>query len=90
MSKRELNKSTIDIDSDLITTPKNFETAIEQLENIVNQIDDSDIELDVALSKYQEGMKLVKFCQDKIQDAEQKIKILDLESNTLKDFNLTN
>ena len=63
-----------------------FEQAITQLETIVLDMENNTIALDSAMDKYQEGMNLVKFCQEKLTDATQKIKILDPENNTLKDF----
>ena len=68
--------------------PLNFEKAIAELESIVNQMENNEIALDIALEKYQSGISLIKFCQDKLQEAEQKIKILDPESDTLKDLSI--
>ncbi|MCX8514936.1 MAG: exodeoxyribonuclease small subunit [Pseudomonadota bacterium] len=65
-----------------------FEDAMAQLEKIVEQIENDEISLDEALSKYQAGVALVKFCQDKLAEAEQKIKILDTSSDSLKDFSI--
>lgn len=64
-----------------------FEHAIEQLEQIIQHIETNQVNLDSALNQYKQGMELVKFCQDKLKDVEQKIKILDNETNQLKDFN---
>lgn len=68
--------------------PADFEQAIAQLEQIVGQIENDEVKLEVALEKYQQGMVLVKFCQDKLAEVEQKVKILDTESDSLKDFNI--
>jgi exodeoxyribonuclease VII small subunit len=67
---------------------KQFETAIKQLEDIVNEIEQQELPLEVALSKYQQGVTLIKYCQEKITAAEQQIKILDKETNLLKDFTI--
>ncbi len=64
----------------------NFEGAIKQLEQTIVDIETGNIDLELALSKYKDGVTLVKFCQEKLQDIEQKIKILDQDSNQLKDF----
>lgn len=64
-----------------------FESAITELEQIIQHIEVDQIDLDHALNQYKHGMELVKFCQDKLRDVEQKIKILDQETNQLKDFN---
>jgi exodeoxyribonuclease VII small subunit len=65
-----------------------FEDAMAQLEKIVEQIENDEISLDDALTKYQNGVALVKFCQDKLAEAEQKIKILDTNNDNLKDFSI--
>lgn len=68
--------------------PESFEAAIASLEDIVSQIENDEVKLEVALEKYQAGMALVKFCQAKLSEVEQKVKILDTETNNLKDFNV--
>ena len=68
--------------------PENFEQAIEQLEAIVLKIENDEIKLDAALEQYQTGMQLVKFCQNKLVEVEQKVKLLDSETGELKDLNI--
>lgn len=65
---------------------ENFETAMQNLEKIVAEIENNEIGLEDALLKYQDGVKLVKYCQDKLKEVEQKIKILDPDTNELQDF----
>ncbi len=69
-----------------LKSPESFEVAIGELEKIVEQIENDEISLELALEKYQQGTFLVKFCQDKLKEVEHKIKILDTDSGTLKDF----
>ena len=69
-------------------TPENFENAISMLEDIIAEIENDDIKLEHALEKYQKGSLLVKYCQEKLVEVEQKIKILDIDSNTLKDMSI--
>ena len=40
----------------------NFETAMKQLEEIANQLERNDLDLDKAVEKFEEGMKLSKKC----------------------------
>jgi exodeoxyribonuclease VII small subunit len=65
---------------------ENFEVAMQNLEKIVAEIENNEIGLEDALLKYQDGVKLVKYCQDKLKEVEQKIKILDPDTNELQDF----
>lgn len=63
-----------------------FEQAITELESLIGNIEINQTDLESALNNYKHGMELVKFCQEKLREVEQKIKILDTESNQLKDF----
>jgi exodeoxyribonuclease VII small subunit len=55
---------------------KTFEQAIEKLEAIVDELEQSDLTLEETLKKFEEGMELSKFCTDKLNQAEQKLKKL--------------
>ena len=71
-----------------VKAPADFEAAMAELEQIVLQIENNEVKLETALEKYQQGMALVKFCQEKLTEVEQKVKILDTDSDSLKDFNI--
>ena len=71
-----------------VKAPADFEAAIAELEQIVLQIENNEVKLETALEKYQQGMALVKFCQEKLTEVEQKVKILDTDTDSLKDFNI--
>lgn len=66
--------------------PATFEHAIKELETLIEDIEVNQTDLESALNNYKHGMELVKFCQEKLREVEQKIKILDTENNQLKDF----
>ena len=53
-----------------------FESALERLDAIVQQMDSPTLPLHQLITEYEEGMKLVKVCQAKLKDAEQKIDII--------------
>jgi len=67
-----------------LQTPKNFETALAELDQLVEKMDSGQLPLEESLSAYQRGTELLKFCETVLKDAEQKIKVLD--SGELKDF----
>ena len=54
----------------------NFEEAIERLEKIVEQMESDQLPLEELLVRYEEGVKLVKVCSDKLQAAEKRIEII--------------
>lgn len=58
-----------------------FETAIARLEEIVRALESGNTPLDTSLSLFEEGVSLVKYCNQKLDTAEQKVKILTLGEN---------
>lgn len=55
---------------------KNFETALERLEQIAEELEQGDLSLESSLKKFDEGMKLVQFCNQKLNESQQQIDIL--------------
>lgn len=53
-----------------------FEEAMENLEKIANDLENENLDLDTSLSKFEEGMKLSKKCNEMLENAEKKITIL--------------
>lgn len=53
-----------------------FEDALKKLEDIVEHLENGDLPLDDSLAKYEEGVKLVRLCQKKLNEAKKKIEIL--------------
>jgi len=55
---------------------KSFEKAMADLEAIVQELESGNMPLEKAIAKYEEGMKLSKFCTEKLDEAEKKITLL--------------
>lgn len=62
---------------------KSIEARLRELETILEELESGDLELDQALKKFEQGVKLSRECQKTLEDAEMKIKIL--MDNELKD-----
>jgi exodeoxyribonuclease VII small subunit len=56
-----------------------FEEALKKLESIVETMESGDLPLETLLSQFEEGTRLVKTCQAKLEEAE--LKISKLEKN---------
>ena len=56
--------------------PLNFESAMQRLEEIVEEMESGKMPLEDLIVRYEEGMKLVKVCQERLADAEQRIEII--------------
>jgi exodeoxyribonuclease VII small subunit len=57
-------------------TPANFDQAMKRLEEIVAQMENGDLPLEDLIVRYEDGMKLVKICQERLASAEQRIEII--------------
>ena len=53
-----------------------FEGALARLDEIVRAMENGQAMLDESLSLYEEGIQLIQFCSKALDDAEQKVKIL--------------
>jgi len=56
--------------------PPSFETAIARLEQLVEEMDSANIPLQDLITRYEEGVKLVKVCEERLQEAEKRIEII--------------
>jgi exodeoxyribonuclease VII small subunit len=54
----------------------NFEGAMDRLEAIVEEMESGKMMLEELIGRYEEGMKLVKVCQERLASAEQRIEII--------------
>ncbi len=54
-----------------------FEEALKKLEGIVESMESEDLPLESLLTKYEEGMRLARLCQEKLAEAELKIQKLE-------------
>ena len=73
-------------------TGLNFEGAMDRLETIVEQMESGKLPLEDLIVRYEEGMNLVKICQERLASAEQKIEMIARNSAgkaIVKDFEAT-
>ena len=63
MAKKELGK-------------KKFEEALEDLEKVVEQLESGELSLEGSLAAFEEGVRLVKYCNQKLTEVERKIELL--------------
>ena len=54
-----------------------YEQALKKLEDIINKLNEGSIPLDESIALYEEGIKLSEFCMKKLDNAKQKIIILN-------------
>ncbi len=59
---------------------KSFEDAMKRLEEIVQMLENGNLPLEESLKVFEEGMSLIRFCTNKLEEAEKKVTILIQES----------
>jgi exodeoxyribonuclease VII small subunit len=64
------------------SAPEKFESLLARLEQIVSEMENAEMPLDKLLANYEEGIRLVKACGDRLADAEQKVEILSRAAST--------
>ncbi len=55
---------------------KNFEAALARLEEIVKRLEKGDLPLEQSLKLFEEGVKLSRVCNKRIEEVERKVEIL--------------
>ncbi len=53
-----------------------FEESLKKLEKIVSRLEKGDIPLDESLRLFEEGVRLSRFCNEKLDEAERRVEIL--------------
>jgi exodeoxyribonuclease VII small subunit len=56
--------------------PKNFEDAMQRLDAIVAKLEEDQLPLDEMLARYEEGVALARYCGEKLEAAEQKVRLI--------------
>jgi exodeoxyribonuclease VII small subunit len=57
-------------------TPQTFEGALSQLQQIVLELEDGQLGLELSLSRFEEGIRILRSCFRILEQAEQRIEIL--------------
>jgi exodeoxyribonuclease VII small subunit len=57
-----------------------FEDALERLEALVDALEDGELELEESLRKFEEGVRLVRGCSDRLRQAELRVKQLEADA----------
>lgn len=69
--------------------PPNFEDAMKRLDVIVAKLEEDKLPLDEMLSVYEEGVALARYCGEKLEAAEQKVRLIARQADgnvALEDF----
>ena len=56
--------------------PKDFESALERLDEITDLMESGEIKLEDSISLYTEGLEIARYCTSQMNEAEKKIKLI--------------
>lgn len=70
------------------TPPKDYESALAELEAIVADMESGELPLEASLAAYKRGAELLQYCRQQLADAEQQVKVL--EDGALQPFKTEN
>ena len=65
-----------------------FEEKLETLETYISELEKDDVDLDNAINKYTEAMKLVKECDKELKEIENRVTKIVSDNNEEKDFEI--
>lgn len=57
-------------------SPASFEAALKELEGIVKQLETGEAKLEESLVLFERGVRLSRYCSEKLEEAEKKIEML--------------
>ena len=69
-------KKKTDGSEEVAASDLTFEASLERLEEIVGQLEGGQLGLSDSLARYEEGIKFLKFCFQRLERAERKIELL--------------
>ncbi|MFB6346950.1 MAG: exodeoxyribonuclease VII small subunit [bacterium] len=54
-----------------------FQSALDRIRSIAKDLEEGDLALEDAMERYEEGLELIQFCENRLQDAELLIEEVD-------------
>ena len=63
--------------SAVLAPPTSYDTALQELEQLVVKLESGQLPLEQLMAGYQRGAELLTFCRDKLQAVEKQISVID-------------
>ena len=74
-----MSKPVSSTNSPATSGEQSFEKALAELEKIVARMESGELSLEQALATHKRGLELARFCQQKLEAAQQQVKVLEGE-----------
>lgn len=65
------------VNPDTLAPPTSYDTALQELEQLVIKLESGQLPLEQLMAGYQRGAELLTFCRDKLQAVEKQISVID-------------
>lgn len=65
--------------SELMSEPLNYESAVNELEALVAQLEAGQLPLDQLLGQYKRGAQLLQYCRAQLDEVESQVRVLENE-----------
>jgi exodeoxyribonuclease VII small subunit len=75
---RSPRQSSPDDPNAAAATPS-FEDALDELEKLVGRMEGGDLTLEQSLAAHKRGLELARFCQERLESAQQQVRVLEGE-----------
>ena len=59
------------------TPPKDYESALSELESLIGEMESGQLPLEASLADYKRGAELLQYCRQQLGEAEQQVRILE-------------
>lgn len=66
-----------DENSDPISETHDFQSALDRIRSIARDLEEGDLALEEAMERYEEGLDLINFCEERLQEAELLVEEVD-------------
>lgn len=76
-SNREVPPLTDENQPESVDSPDDFQAAMDRLRALAEDLERGDLTLEEAMEHYEEGLRLIEFCEDRLEDAELLIEQVD-------------
>lgn len=81
-SNSDKERETVSDDTDLDeetpdVEPEDFQVALDRLKEVARELESGELPLEEAMERYREGLGLIEFCEDRLEEAELLVEEID-------------
>lgn len=86
LEEESMSEDSEDVENEF-ETPGEFQEAMDRLKKVTAELESGDLPLEQAMERYQEGLKLIEFCEQRLEEAELLVEEVVDDENSGVEFN---